>query len=363
MKLVYGKFKPLTLGGSYSYKELLKLFNHLLTQAGGDVNQVISWLNQLNQRHPLFEETGGLDTFLDQLEREGVINREKPGDIRLTPGGRRGIRKSSLERVFGGLKKKGEGLHTTPFEGTGLESLSETRPYEFGENPEYIDYNQTFKNAFRRGLNFSLQEKDLEVYEKEHLTNTATVIMIDISHSMVLYGEDRITPAKTVAMALSELIMTQYPKDCLDVVLFYDDARKISVTEIPEVQVGPYHTNTCEGLRLSREILRKKKNINKQIFMITDGKPTVIYHRGQVYKNSWGHDPLIINRTLDEARQCKRQNIVITTFMIARDAYLIDFVETLSRVNGGRAYYADLDNLGKFVLSDYIRNRKGSIRG
>jgi uncharacterized protein with von Willebrand factor type A (vWA) domain len=183
--------------------------------------------------------------------------------------------------------------------------------------------------------------------------------MVDISHSMILYGEDRITPAKQVALALSELIITRYPKDYLGLVVFGDDAQLVSINELPFLNVGPYHTNTRAGLQLARNLLRKKGTSNKQIFMVTDGKPSAMFDgNGRLYKNSFGLDPKIVNKTLDEAVACRREHIPITTFMVARDPYLINFVEELTRANNGRAYYSSLSNLGEFVFVDYIRNRK-----
>jgi uncharacterized protein with von Willebrand factor type A (vWA) domain len=183
--------------------------------------------------------------------------------------------------------------------------------------------------------------------------------MIDISHSMILYGEDRITPAKQVALALSELISTRFPKDYLSLVTFGDEAELVSINELPFLTVGPYHTNTKAGLQLARNLLRKHGNANKQIFMVTDGKPSAIFDgNGRLYKNSFGLDPKIVNKTLDEAVACRREHIPITTFMVARDPYLINFVEELTKANQGRAYYSSLNNLGEFVFVDYIRNRK-----
>jgi uncharacterized protein with von Willebrand factor type A (vWA) domain len=216
-------------------------------------------------------------------------------------------------------------------------------------------------NAFRRdGIDdFTLKEEDLEVYETEHQTTCATVLMIDISHSMILYGEDRITPAKQVALALSELIMTRFPKDYLAMITFGDDAQLVSINELPFLNVGPYHTNTRAGLQLARQLLRRCGNANKQIFMVTDGKPSAIFtESGKLYKNSFRLDPKIVNKTLDEAVNCRREKIPITTFMVARDPYLINFVEELTKANQGRAYYSSLNNLGEFVFVDYIRNRK-----
>jgi uncharacterized protein with von Willebrand factor type A (vWA) domain len=207
--------------------------------------------------------------------------------------------------------------------------------------------------------NISMSEEDIEVYETEHATSCATALLIDISHSMVLYGEDRITPAKKVAIALAELIKQKFPRDELYVISFGDEAKLISEAELPFLDVGPYHTNTRDGLRLARRMLRRTGNINKQIFMVTDGKPSAMFEEnGVLYKNSFGLDPKIINKTLDEALALRREKIPISTFMIAQDPYLIDFVEELTKTNHGRAYYSGLGDLGQFVLVDYVRNRR-----
>jgi len=203
-----------------------------------------------------------------------------------------------------------------------------------------------------------ITEEDLEVFETEHNSSCATVVMIDISHSMVLYGEDRITPAKKVALALTELIISKYPKDAIDVLLFGDDAREVPISEIPYVKVGPYHTNTKAGLELAQRILRRRKHNNKQIFMITDGKPSALFEGGRLYTNSFGLDMKIVNRTLEEADKCRRSGIPITTFMLATDPMLVNFVEQLSKINRGRAFYSSVDRLGEYILADYIRNRR-----
>ncbi|MGH2567010.1 MAG: hypothetical protein ACRDGA_01635, partial [Bacteroidota bacterium] len=178
-------------------------------------------------------------------------------------------------------------------------------------------------------------------------------------HSMILYGEDRITPAKQVALALSELIRIKFPKDYLSLIVFGDDAKIVSMSELPFLNVGPYHTNTRAGLQLARSLLRRRGNVNKQIFMVTDGKPSAIFDdAGRLYKNSFGLDPRIVNKTLDEAVQCRREKVVVSTFMVAQDPYLINFVEEFTKANQGRAYYSSLNNLGEYIFVDYIRNRR-----
>jgi uncharacterized protein with von Willebrand factor type A (vWA) domain len=204
-----------------------------------------------------------------------------------------------------------------------------------------------------------LSEEDLEVQEMEAKTRTSTVLMIDISHSMILYGEDRITPAKKVAMALAELITTRYPADTLDILVFGNDARQISIRDLPYLEVGPYHTNTVAGLELAMDILRRRKSPNKQIFMITDGKPTCIRDGSGYYKNSFGLDPHILRKTLNLALQCRKLRIPVTTFMLASDPWLQEFVRDFTATNGGRAYYSGTGSLGEFVFEDFERNRKG----
>jgi len=337
--------------------ELTKLFWQLVLQTGGDVEEALRWMKYLQQRG-MIDPAIDLDQFRAELEKRELIENGEGGAV-LTGAAERQIRRQALEEVFSGLQKSGAGYHATPKSGTGGELLPETRPYEFGDNPAAIDGIRTIGNAVRRDADdIALREEDFEVYATEHLASCATVIAIDISHSMILYGEDRFTPAKKVALAMVELIQSKYPKDTIDVVLFGDEATRIPISEISKTQVGPFHTNTKAGLALSRKILQHKKNPNKQIFMITDGKPSAILDRGRLYKNPFGLDMKIVNRTLEEADACRRDGITITTFMIATDAYLVEFVEKLTKINRGRAYYASPYNLAEFLFSDYIKNRK-----
>ena len=206
-----------------------------------------------------------------------------------------------------------------------------------------------------------MTEDDLEVMESEFKTQTSTVLMIDISHSMILYGEDRITPAKKVAMALAELITKKYPKDTLDILVFGNDAWQIEIKDLPYLEVGPYHTNTVAGLELAMDILRRRKNTNKQIFMITDGKPTCIKQGIRYYKNSFGLDPKILKQTLNLAGQLKKLKVPVTTFMIATDPYLKAFVREFTKANNGNAYYSSLQGLGNLVFEDFKRNRRKNL--
>ncbi len=348
-----------------SFKELLKIFNHLLLITAGNIEAATRLLQRL-QKKGYLDEKINLSEFLQQLKKAGFV---VDGEIRnrpmtLTRKGERQLRNASLEEIFNSLEKGLQGNHFIQQPQATGERLSETRPYDFGDNIQEIDYNSSLKNALKRVdlEHFSLQYEDLEVYEKEHATSCATVLLLDISHSMILYGEDRITPAKKIALALSELIMTRYPKDQLEVVLFGNEAIDIQVKDIPYVQVGPFHTNTCAGLQRAQQILNRSKHPNKQIFMITDGKATCIQLKdGTLYKNSFELDPQILNPTLNEAAKCKRRHIQITTFMVTRDPTLVQFVDKLTQINRGKAYYTSLENLGEALLVDYVRNRKRRI--
>ncbi|MCK7555629.1 VWA domain-containing protein [Chitinophaga sedimenti] len=205
---------------------------------------------------------------------------------------------------------------------------------------------------------FHIRQDDTEVRETDFKTQTSTALMIDISHSMILYGEDRITPAKMVAMALSELITTRYPKDTLDIIVFGNDAWQIEIKDLPYLQVGPYHTNTVAGLEMAMDILRRRRNPNKQIFMITDGKPTCLKVGRQYYKNSFGLDRKILNRTLNLAAQCKKLKIPITTFMVATDPWLQQFVKEFTETNNGKAFFSGTDKLGQFLFYDFENNKR-----
>ncbi len=342
---------------------LLRLFHYLVLRTGGDVEAALRALREM-QRLGYLGAAFNLDEFRRELEEGDVVRREADG-YHLTHRGERAIRRDALDRVFSSLRRAGPGEHRTADAGSGGELLAETRPYEFGDEPARIDSRQTLKNALRRGgiEDFTLAEPDFEVHETEHHTSCATVLLLDISHSMVLYGEDRFTPAKRVALALAELITTRYPKDSLDVVLFGDEAIEVPLSKIVYAEVGPYHTNTKAGLRMAQGILRRKKHANKQIFMVTDGKPSAIVESGRIYKNPIGLDPRIIQQTLQEAAACRRNRIVITTFMVARDAHLVEFVDQLTRINRGRAYYSSLQSLGEFLFVDYLQNRRRRVHG
>jgi Ca-activated chloride channel family protein len=341
--------------------DLLRLFNQLLLAGAGDAERARAWMRELQERGYI-DEGVDLETFFARLEEQGLLARDSQGALQLTTSGTRQVRRSAFEEVFSSLRKAGPGYHPIPAAGEGAERLPETRPYEFGDELHAIDGIRSTSNALKRTHGeLELAEEDLEVSETEHLTSCATVMAIDISHSMVLYGEDRITPAKTVALALTELITSKYPKDWLGVIIFGDRASRIELGEIAAIEAGPFHTNTCEALEVARGILASRKHPNKQIFLITDGKPSAITEGSRIYKNPYGLDMKIVNRTLEQADQCRRQKVVITTFMIATDPLLQEFVEKLTRTNRGRAYFANPYNLGEFILADYVKNRRRRV--
>lgn len=352
-------------------KELINLFHELLLRASGDANEALQWMQYLDEQYGIFGPDMTYDMFLDELKRQGIIETDADSLIKPTNKAIGNIKRNALLEIFRGMKKSTGGMHDTPHSGSGVERTSGTKQYAFGDQSTNIDFTRTLQNALRRSLreeslsgdaildNLAMNEEDIEIYETEHSTSCATALLIDISHSMILYGEDRITPAKKVAMALAELIRSKFPKDNLFVITFGDEATLISDAELPFLEVGPCHTNTRDGLRLARRMLRRSGNTNKQIFMVTDGKPSAMFEEdGRLYKNSWGLDPKIINKTLDEAVALRREKIPISTFMIAQDPYLIEFVEDLTKANHGRAFYSGLNDLGQFVLVDYVRNRR-----
>src|SRR6056297_176402 len=350
------------------FDTLLNLFQELLSISGGDVSQALKWLNQIDQEYKItdqFDEAYGLGDFIDDLKDRGYIEMDNENSIMVpTAKTDRSIRQKALEEIFRNLKKDAPGSHKTPYSGKGLERQPETRNWKPGDDISHIDSVGTMMNMLKHSNidQFNLQEDDLRVHDTDHYTSVSTVLLIDLSHSMILYGEDRITPAKKVAMALSELIMNNYAKDSLDIVAFGNEAWSIQIKDLPYLKVGPYHTNTLQGLQKARHILQRKKFSNKQIFMITDGKPSCMVENGKLYKNSFGLDRKIINKVLDEAVVCRREQIDITTFMIARDPYLQNFVRELTEANKGRAYYSSLNELGGYIFEDYIRNRRKNVK-
>ncbi len=374
MKVRYTKFDPRLLDLAAD-ERLRRLFLELLMHTGGNVEEALEWLKELADRHGLWPEGEGIEEFREKMVEQGYITAQgRPGKGRkgeVTPPryvptrkAEKALRSDAFNDLFSQLRRDQlGGDHLTPHAGRGGERLSETRPWQWGDRAQDIDLVGSISTALRRGGadDFDMTEEDLAVHEVEHGTSCATVLALDISHSMTLYGEDRITPAKRVALALTELIQTRYRKDALDVILFGDEAFEVDPRQLPFVNNGPFHTNTRAALELAERLLLRRKHANKQIVMITDGKPSAITVGGKLYINSFGLDARIVNRTVEQAQACRRRGIVITTFMITSDPYLRQFVERLTAANKGRAYYADLDNLGRFVMMDYLRNRRRQV--
>ncbi len=356
----FALYTPPPQSGKSDFERLLSIFMQLVLITSGNVGEALQWLTEVDREYGLTNDKYGMGDFIEDLKKNGYITEDGPrGEYRLNARSEQSLRQSALEEIFGKLKKTKTGEHKTPHAGRGDELNTDRRDYEFGDTLEQIAMTDSIRNAqINHGFeDFTLTEEDLEVVESEFKAQTSTVLMIDVSHSMILYGEDRITPAKKVAMALAELITKKYPKDTLDILVFGDDAWQIEIKDLPYLQVGPYHTNTVAGLELAMDILRRRKNSNKQIFMITDGKPTCLKQGIKYYKNSFGLDSKILNRTLALATQLRKIKIPVTTFMIATDPYLKSFVRDFTKANNGNAYYSSLQGLGNLVFEDFKRNR------
>ncbi len=272
----------------------------------------------------------------------------------------------TLRHLLGSLGKSSVGSHDTPYLSTGIESDGFSKPYEFGDVMN-LDINETLKNSLARTgkieVPMDLDYPDLMVRQAEYRSSCATVLMLDTSHSMILYGEDRFTPAKKVALALAHLIRTQFPGDTVRVVLFHDSAEEIPISQLAHAQVGPYHTNTAEGLKLARRILAAQKKDMRQIVMITDGKPSALtLPNGMIYKNPMGLDAGVLAETLKEVANCRRAGIMINTFMLARDRSLVEFVKRVSEIARGKAYFTSTMTLGQFVLMDFLRRKTKTVQ-
>lgn len=270
----------------------------------------------------------------------------------------------ALRDLLGSLGKSNFGRHDTRDLATGIESSGASRAYEFGDTLN-LDITGTLSNAIQRDgvkVPIELEYSDLQVHQCEYQSSCATVLMLDCSHSMILYGEDRFTPAKKVAMALSQLIRTQYPGDSLSLVLFHDSAEELPLSQLARVKVGPYYTNTREGLRMAQRILERQRKDMKQIVMITDGKPSALtLEDGRIYKNAFGLDPLVVSQTLEEVSRCKRSGVMINTFMLASDYGLIQFVQKVSEMCRGKAYFTTPHTLGQYLLMDYMSRKSKTI--
>ena len=316
-----------------------------------------------------------LNQLVQKLVDEGYINTEPqqggPGgegdgqvEVQITDKSIDFLGYKTLKDLLGSLGRSSFGAHDTRDMATGVEASGASKVYEFGDSMN-LDVNTTLFSALsREGLKLpiNLEYRDLHVHQSEYQSSCATVLMLDCSHSMILYGEDRFTPAKKVAMALAHLIRTQYPGDSLRCVLFHDSAEELRIEDLARVQVGPYYTNTREGLILAQRLLAQEKKDMKQIIMITDGKPSALtLEDGRIYRNAFGLDPLVISRTLEEVNRCKRQNILINTFMLASDYGLVQFIQKVTQLCRGKAYFTTPHNLGQYLLMDYMNRKTRTI--
>jgi Ca-activated chloride channel homolog len=326
-----------------------------------------------------------IDQIIQKMQEQNYINAEQPeeaqgqqndgdGEARfeVTDKGMDFLGYKALRELLGPLGKSNLGRHDTRHEASGVETNGSSKLYEFGDTLN-LDITATFSSVFaREGINsaidgeentpMNIEYADLHVHQSDYQSSCATVVLLDCSHSMILYGEDRFTPAKRVAMALSHLIRTQFPGDTLNLVLFHDTAEEIPVSQLSRVKVGPHYTNTREGLRLAQRILARQNKDMKQIVMITDGKPSALtLPDGRIYKNAFGLDPLVISETLEEVARCKRSNIMINTFMLASDFSLMQFVQQVSAMCRGKAYFTTPQNLGNYLLMDFMSRRMKTI--
>src|SRR5436853_1323637 len=315
---------------------------------------------------------------------QGEISEPQPRDVHfeVTEKGLDFLGYKTLRNLLGSLGKSSVGRHDTPHLSTGIEAAQASKPYEFGDTIN-LDVNTTLMSAIQReglGVPLNLEYKDLHVHQQDYQSSCATVVMLDCSHSMILYGEDRFTPAKKVALALAHLIRTQYPGDSLKIVLFHDSAEELPMARLATTRVGPYHTNTAEGLKLARRILQAQRKEMKQIVMVTDGKPTACFlddaatapfsRRGfenqegsrRLYKNSMGGDPFVMAETFKEVQACRKAGIMINTFMLASDYYLVEFVKEMTAMTNGKAYFANPNNLSQFVLMDFLKRRTSRVK-
>ena len=413
MKFIrYTKYVP-DPAGEMSMEELLNALSNYLLQSGfqdswhfyefNEGEQTLEELRQAiqqalesgelvdeNMREQLdqMRADGQLDELIEKLiermERENYITVDQPFDrsqqsnmpgqtgelqqgqvkFEVTDKGLDFLGYRTLRDLLGSLGKSSFGRHDTRDMATGIESSGASRQYEFGDSLN-LDITATLSNAIQRdGLKvpIELEYSDLQVHQCEYQSSCATVLMLDCSHSMILYGEDRFTPAKKVAMALSQLIRTQYPGDSLSLVLFHDSAEELPISQLARVKVGPYYTNTREGLRMAQRILDRQRKDMKQIIMISDGKPSALtLEDGRIYKNAFGLDPLVVSQTLEEVSRCKRSGVMINTFMLASDFGLIQFVQKVTEMCRGKAYFTTPHTLGQYLLMDYMSRKTKTI--
>lgn len=413
MKFIkYSKYVP-DAASEMSMEDLLSALSDYLLQSGfqdswysyefNDGEQTLDELRQaiqqaleegelldenMRERLEQMRAEGQLDELIEKLiermEQEDYISIDQPFDrsrqssvpgqasdqqqaqvkFEVTDKGLDFLGYRTLRDLLGSLGKSSFGRHDTRDMATGIESSGASRAYEFGDTLN-LDITATLSNAIQRdGLKvpIELDYSDLQVHQCEYQSSCATVLMLDCSHSMILYGEDRFTPAKKVAMALSQLIRTQYPGDSLSLVLFHDSAEELPLSQLARVKVGPYYTNTREGLRMAQRILERQRKDMKQIIMITDGKPSALtLEDGRIYKNAFGLDPLVVSQTLEEVSRCKRAGVMINTFMLASDFGLIQFVQKVTEMCRGKAYFTTPHTLGQYLLMDYMSRKTRTI--
>ncbi len=406
----YTKYVP-DPAGDMSMEDLLNALSNYLLQSGfdnygyydqGPEEQTLDDLRraieralmesdlldqQMRERLHEMQVNGELDELIeklmDRMEQEDYISIDQPHDPsrRSSVGGQTGEAQQqakfeitdksldflgfkTLRDLLGSLGRSSFGRHDTRDLATGIEASGASRPYEFGDTLN-LDITATLSCAIQRegmSLPLNIEYSDLQVHQCEYQSSCATVLMLDCSHSMILYGEDRFTPAKKVAMALSHLIRTQYPGDSLSLLLFHDSAEEVPLSQLARVKVGPYYTNTREGLRLAQRILQRQRKDMKQIIMITDGKPSALtLEDGRIYKNAFGLDPLVVSQTLEEVSKCKRAGVMINTFMLASDYGLVQFVQKVTEMCRGKAYFTTPYTLGQYLLMDYMSRKTKTI--
>jgi Ca-activated chloride channel family protein len=409
-KIRYSKYVP-DPAGEMSMEDLLSALSDYLLQSGfdnsmyyemPDGDQTLDALRQaleqallgseqfdqeMRERLQQMQMDGTLDELIEKLiermQQEDFISIDEPQDPTRPSGvgGQTGENQQptkfeitdksldflgykALRDLLGSLGKSSFGRHDTRDMATGVESSGTSKIYEFGDTLN-LDITATLSSAIQREgltLPLNIEYSDLNVHQCEYQSSCATVVMLDCSHSMILYGEDRFTPAKKVAMALSQLIRTQYPGDSLSLVLFHDSAEEVPLSQLARVKVGPYYTNTREGLRLAQRILQRQRKDMKQIVMITDGKPSALtLEDGRIYKNAFGLDPLVVSQTLEEVSKCKRAGVLINTFMLASDYGLVNFVQKVTEMCRGKAYFTTPYTLGQYLLMDYMSRKTKTI--
>ena len=348
------------------------------------INQLIERL--VEEGYLNLKETPQEQREMGQGQGQGEVGEPLPRNIKfeVTEKGLDFLGYKTLQNLLGSLGKSSIGRHDTHHMDTGIEAALSSKQYEFGDTIN-LDVNATLLSAITReglGVPLNLEYSDLHVHQQDYRSSCATVVMLDCSHSMILYGEDRFTPAKKVALALSHLIRSQYPGDSLKIVLFHDDAEELPIAKLATTQVGPYHTNTAEGLKLARRILTAQRKDMKQIVMVTDGKPTACFieptnaayssyrryseqvgeKKKLLYKNSMGNDPFVMAETFKEVQACRKSGVMINTFMLASDHYLVDFVKQMTAMTNGKAYFANPGNLTEFVLMDFLKRRTSRVK-